>query len=131
MAMDELKHYLQNEYADDKKRIDRINTLLVDVFKSNTFDPTNKTGISYEVPLSLQNVSSGSSEDFSKSTNAMILYVLLRMLNEIDSASTFTPNIQWTRIELEKTELLKIKDASTALYKLFASIKIKKGSSDF
>jgi len=91
--MDAIEEYFQGEYIQEKNKINEIDELVSEVIKSLTNStPDKKKGWPYEISA---NTGIKQSDNYSFSTNAMILFVLAKFIGEIEIDSPLLPSIEW------------------------------------
>lgn len=90
--MDAIEEYFQGEYIQEKNKINEIEDLVSEVIKSLTNStPEKKKGWPYEISAT----GIKQSDNYSFSTNAMILFVLAKFIGRIEIDSPLLPSIEW------------------------------------
>jgi uridine kinase len=113
--MEELQQYFREEYAEDKKRLEKIDELVLKVVDSIiAFDTT--IGIPYEIDEN--GLVIPPKANLSVSTNSMILYVLLKINGEIKNSSPLIPNITWNCKTILKSKKSKFQGNLNEVLKL-------------
>jgi len=91
--MDAIEEYFQGEYIKENNKINEIDELVSEVIKSLTNStPDKNKGWPYEISA---NTGIKQSDNYSFSTNAMILFVLAKFIGKIEIDSPLLPWIEW------------------------------------
>lgn len=125
--MDAIEEYFQGEYISEKNKINEIDELVNDVIKS-LIDKNLEIEKGWPYEISATPIKK--SDNYSFSTNAMILFVLAKFIEKIEINSPLLPNIEWEPTESLKEQIHKFNIPQ--YYKIFneESKKLSTGFSD-